>query len=136
MRARLPLLAVTVLTIGAAPALPDDKLTVGSGCFYDIVLAADQTGRICHTSEDAEFRAAVADSLARLDQAFVAKGIPAADLARIKAQGTSMAAAAPSCNGDADKLYQMMRTAGAAKLRADTDQIIARPGKPTYGDCF
>jgi hypothetical protein len=129
------MVAAGMLTVPAGSPAAEDKLAIGTGCFYDLVSMADRVARECHAGQDPAMAAALADSVVRLDRMFLEKGYKPADVEKAKLRQRQENPGS-ACSPDADQLYQLMLSRGAEKLRGDTETIATRPGKPTYGDCF
>lgn len=125
-----------------APQSPDAEIRAqppGEGvlCGWAFLVAAREVGRRCFAGQDAEFQAALQDSVSRLD-AYAARNGPLtpSQIADFhKRMGKEGAATAEVCQGDLAKLYGLYRSVGGAAVRSMTDAFVARPGRPTWGDC-
>ena len=134
-RAAAIVVAIGMLAVPAGAPAAQDQLAIGTGCFYDLVSMADRVARECHAGQDPALAAALTESVARLERMLLDKGYKPADLEKNRLR-QRQASPGSVCNSNMDQLYRAMLSQGVDKLRKDTDAIIIRPGKPTYGDCF
>ncbi|HEV7660936.1 MAG TPA: hypothetical protein VGO55_13940 [Allosphingosinicella sp.] len=59
-----------------------------------------------------------------------------AALDRFRRDQLGSGAEASFCEGDAAGMYRVVAGQGVARMRADTDRLLARQGPPTWGDCL
>ena len=106
-------------------------------CALAIYGVADQVGRRCFPGQDAAMQAEIGRTVAKLDGYVLANGWTAKDLARFKHEQTWVDATHDKlCKGDTVGIYRAIAAGDPAALRASNDALVARPGKPTWGDCL
>ncbi len=131
------LASLTLLT-SAAPAAKVAAPGEGLICSAMLMVAAAEVGRRCAAGRDSEVQQELGRSIGRID-AFILRhsDITAADLSTFKRrQGGAALSNGEICSGDRLDLYQQFVKVGPATIRAETDRLVARPGKPTWGDCL
>jgi hypothetical protein len=109
----------------------------GVFCMYAFLVVAQQVGRRCFAGQDSDLQAQLDASVSAFDE-YVRRNSDAtpADIAKFKAdQGHEGAPSAVLCHGDALRLYEMFRSKGATFVRSWSESMVARPGRPTWGDC-
>jgi hypothetical protein len=123
----------------AAPAAQPPQTPPGEGvlCMLALLSIANQVGLACHPGEAPEYQAALQSSVDRLEDYVVTNGGGSrSDLERfLREQGGAGAPKTRLCTGDAASFYDAFRKGGAQRLREATDQMVSRPGKPTWGTC-
>lgn len=136
----LALAAPLAMAVQDVPTVPEDKdPAVGTVCLWAIYNVIDQVGKRCHKGEDAALQAFVAQGAARLDQVLRDKGgMTEEQLARFKREqtGTDVPDAEFCKPNGADGFYKPAREQKLEAMRRDLDKVLARPGKPTWGDCL
>jgi hypothetical protein len=132
------------ITVGAACALlaltaPADAQpgppAPGEGVMC--ALAAAEVGRRCFAGKDPALQEELGRSAARLEEYVLANAQPSvADMVRVEAsRDLAKRPDGKLCAGDLTPLYESLRTAGPERLRSETDRLVAKPGKPTWGAC-
>jgi hypothetical protein len=102
--------------------------------------AIAEIGRRCYPDRLPEFQAELRQSLVRLDAYVLANSdMTAEDLERFKAdQSGAGLADAELCSSEFSSVYtepQATEAMDADDLRSSIDQLVARPGTPTWGTC-
>ena len=148
MTARTLLCALIAAGVGASAAhawsvqAPREPLP-GQGviCSMAILNAMAEVGRRCFPGQNPEFQAELARATALIDD-YVLRNSDwtPADLERFKREQAHVGdtEAFPSLCHDRDVvgMYRQMAASDLAQTRADTDRMLARPGRPTWGDCL
>lgn len=112
---------------------------MGMVCWTAILEAMSDIGRRCEAEENAAFRSALDQSLARLEQHLRERGgwsETQLDHFRVQMSESDQLAGQVCANGDARRMYGSMSEAGAAEIVRATDELISRPGLPEWGDCL
>lgn len=107
-------------------------------CMWALVTAVAEVGRRCRAGEDPAFQAELDLSVERVDE-FVRRNsdsTPEQVAAFKREQGLVGAPAAQLCTGDPLQLYEAFASAGPDALRSSVDDLLARPGPPTWGTCL
>ena len=108
-------------------------------CAWAIYTTVAEVGGTCFPRENPALQAELRRSVSRID-AYVlrnSKGATPEQLTAFKRQqGHVGAPAARLCVADAIQLYRSLEKAGAAKLSAGVDAMLARDGEPTWGTCL
>jgi len=107
-------------------------------CALGIYNAVAEVGKRCFPAQDADFKAKLTQSLAKLDTYVLQNSqFTAADLPRFKQEQSGVGRAKDLvCTDDMMGMYRAAVSAGAEKLTKHVDALVARPGKPTWGDCL
>jgi hypothetical protein len=137
---------VLALLMGAAsaPSVPQDAEGAPPGegviCTMAIFGAIAEIGRRCYPDRLPEFQAELRQSLVRLDAYVLANSdMTAEDLERFKAdQSGAGLSDAELCSSEFGSVYtepQATEAMDADDLRSSIDQLVARPGTPTWGTC-
>lgn len=143
-------LAVGVLTAmvafvdlcGAAPPEPNiagpERPGEGIFCAAAIYSVVAQVGRQCFADKNPEIQVELDASVAKLDAYILRNSATTpAELAEFKRkQGGVGASKEQLCRGDSVELYAAVARNGASRLRSGIDQMVSRPGKPTWGTCL
>lgn len=131
----LPLLAVAA---DARTATSEREAGVGVICALGIYNAVAEVGRQCFPEQDAAFKAELNQSLAKLDSYVLRNSeSTAADLVRFKQEQSLVGRPKDLvCTDELMDMYRATVSAGRTKLTKHVDALVARPGKPTWGDCL
>jgi hypothetical protein len=136
---KLVLLLATPALVGAAP--PPPRLSPpGEGvlCMMVFVDVAAEVGRRCFPGQNLPFQTRVESAEAKFD-AYVLKNGPAtpAQLAAFKKDQARIGSPAFECNagGDLVQTYKNFLAVDPNFLTTEVDKLLARPGRPTFGDC-
>lgn len=134
----LALAAPLAMAVQDVPAEPREDPGVGTVCLWAMYNVIDQVGKRCHPGEEAVFQTFIADGAKRLDRVMIEKGgMSEADLGAFKRQqtGTDM----PDrefCKPDGPAgFYKAVRGKELDDMRRDLETVLARRGKPGWGDC-
>jgi hypothetical protein len=117
----------------SAPKAPGAGLL----CAWAMLSVVSEVGDQCFAGQDRDFQSQVRIMVAQMD-AYVAANQPATPemIASFhKDQGLRGAPASTLCQGDLPELYKHVRDQGVGKLHAVFDEMISRPGKPTWDTC-
>lgn len=131
----LPLVAITA----DARSYPSESPPgVGVICALGIYNAIAEVGRQCFADQDTEFKFGLAQALVRLDDYVLRNSkFTADDLARFKREQSGVGRPKELvCTEEMIGMYRATMNAGSDKLRGHIDALVARPGKPTWGDCL
>jgi hypothetical protein len=136
MRAFVALSALAL--IGATP--PPDEPPPGEGviCMLALVHAAAEVGSRCFPGQNPTFQAELETEAGRIDE-YVLKNAPMkpGDLAKFRReQALAGVPTAKVCGPDPISIYKGFLAVGADQLKSNVDRLLARPGKPTWGDCL
>jgi hypothetical protein len=138
--------AALVGSPAAAPPAPvppaaaefESRPGVGAVCAAGLYTLAAEVGRRCVTDRDPAIQVELDAAVARIDAFLLAD--PEWDLARLdrfkRDQLGIGSADSEFCSGDAVMIYRAYAAAGAEKLKASSEKVVARPGRPTWGDCL
>ena len=110
---------------------------MGVLCLGTFIYFAQKTGAQCRVGQDAEFQARIATYASRFDDYIVRNtgGDPAV-LARFKdGQNLNSADRQYICSGDVAAGYNHMKATKSEELTNAVDELLARDGSPTFGDC-
>ena len=110
----------------------------GIGCALAVFSAVAEVGSRCFNGQDQEVQIALQYSVSRLERFIVQNSnTTTEEIEKFKQeQGRVGAPEALLCHGDGPSLYKHFRTLGAARIRAEIDEMVARPGTPTFGSCL
>jgi hypothetical protein len=132
----LPLTALSL--IGATPPPTEQPPGEGVLCAMVFVDVAAEVGRRCFPGQNPVFQARVESAEAKFD-AYVLKNGPATPelLAKFKREQAGIGAATFDCKDDGDlvQTYRHYLAADSGLLTTQVEKLLARPGKPTFGDC-
>jgi len=141
MRSSFLFAAIAVAHLGAGTAYARDQAP-GEGvlCSEAMISVMAEVGNRCFPGQDAAAQAALRHYQEQLDQ-FILKDPDwsKAKLAAFKRQQAGVGAKAEAkqfCSGDATRMYQSFVHADQQEFRVSMDTLVARPGKPTWGDCL
>jgi uncharacterized short protein YbdD (DUF466 family) len=106
-------------------------------CAWSIYIAIKETGSRCFANEDPEFKAALDDSIARIDQ-FITDNAPMTgeQFQRYKQHATDFTNSFDVCSRDYKMMYEAMRKAGPNEIRDSTARMLAVPRKPAMNPCL
>jgi hypothetical protein len=125
-------------SLAGAPA-PLRESAPGEGviCALAITIAVAEIGRRCFPGQDAAVQAELARTEARIED-YVLRNAPAnrAALDRFRRDQLGSGVGTPFCEGDAAGMYRAIAGEGVARIRAGADRLLARQGRPTWGDCL
>ena len=127
----------SLLAIGAAPPT-EPPAGEGVICMMGLINAAAEVGRRCYPGQNAVFQAELEREVVRIDQ-YVLKNSTAnsAQIAEFKRKQARVGAPQSElCRADIIGVYKAYVSAGAEKLKLETDKLLARAGTPTWGDCL
>ncbi|GGB69806.1 hypothetical protein [Blastomonas aquatica] len=129
---------ISALSVGLISAAPPPKAP-GNGvlCLGTFIYFVEKTGTQCRAGEDPEFQARVASYARRFDDYIVRNsgGDPAA-LAKFKqSQNLTSEDQDYLCKGDVARSYDIFKANSADALDSAVDELLARDGPPSFGDC-
>lgn len=131
--------SASVASNGLAPANPTGpKPGEGVLCLWALTSVASEVGKHCPGKSDPSFQADLDGSVALMDQYVSANThIGTEGIAKFKSQqGGVGESPAELCTADKTRLYDSLRAQGAAAIQESVQKVVARPGTPTWGDCF
>lgn len=127
------------VSLAARPA-PARERPAGEGviCALGIFSAMKEVGGRCFPGQDSDFQAELGRAVARLDEYVLTNSEwTAADLETFKKDQSEVGAPVSQlCREDLTVMYRHMAEGGPAPLKSGTDELVARPGKPSWGDCL
>jgi hypothetical protein len=136
-------LALLSVTWSASAQVQDHQPPPGEGvlCSWALVTLTAEVGRMCHAGESPEVQAELDAAVARFDAFVLANSTPSAtpeSVAEFKrVQGKTGASAEMLCaSSDAERMYQTIVSQDLVRLRESVDQLLARPGPPSWGTCL
>jgi len=136
MRSLVALSAMVL--VGAAPPPVEQPPGEGVLCAMVFVDVVAETGRRCFPGQNEAFQARVEGAETKFDAYFL-KNTPATprQLAEFKKDQAGVGAPAFSCKADGDSvsIYKHFLAGDPKWLTTEVDKFLARPGKPTLGDC-
>jgi hypothetical protein len=132
----VPYAAVGQDQAGAPP--PASKRDAPVLCVWTLLLATQLVGEKCHVGEDPALQTELASSIRRVD-AFISANDATATPDKVegfKKQFRDQSQGQDICtNQGAQALYADAKSAGADRIRSDTDELVAVPRKPTKDGC-
>ena len=138
MMKRVALLFSSVALVGAASPVREPPPGEGVLCMMVFVDVAAEAGRRCFPGQNPVFQARVEEAEAKFDAYFLKNG-PATpeQLAAFKKDQAGIGAPTFQCKSDGDVvlMYNHFVALDAKVLTTDVDKMLARKGKPTFGDC-
>ena len=140
LAAGMVLLAGDAARVAAAPHHAEYKPAPGEGVICSLATYAlvEEVGARCMAGQDPELQSEIHRAVARLD-AYVlhnSKWTPL-DLVRFKIEQAHVGGdEAFLCHGDPLRMYQAFRAADPARIRAEMDRLLSRPGEPSWGVCY
>ena len=120
-----------------ASAAPQQEPGQGVLCLGTFIYFVEKTGAQCRPGQDAEFQARIAAYAGRFDEYIIRNtgGGPEA-LARFKSeQNLSSNDHNYICGGDVAASYDHFKAAKPEDLAKSVDELLARDGPPSFGDC-
>ena len=107
-------------------------------CALGILSAMKEVGNRCFAAQDSEFQSELARSVMRLDEYVLSNSEQtAADLEAFKKDQSEVGAPlAELCRDDLTGMYKDMAARGPEPIKSGTNELVARPGQPTWGDCL
>ena len=118
-------------------ATPPQKPGQGVLCLGTFIYFVEKTGAQCRAGQDAEFQSRIAAHARRFDDYITRNmgGDPAA-LALFK-DGQNLNSEDPNyiCGGDVASSYDHFKAAKPDELDKAVDELLARDGPPSFGDC-
>jgi hypothetical protein len=107
-------------------------------CLWALTSAAAEIGRLCRPGRNPAFQAELERSVSRFDDYVLSNShVTAEDVASFKReQGFAGASESQVCTGEHPAFYDLLAARGAEALRSEVDQLLSRPGTPTWGDCL
>jgi hypothetical protein len=134
--------ASPLLTSSAPPPSdPPRRPPAGEGvvCAWGVYTLAATVGEKCFPGQNPALQADLKAAVSALD-AYVARNDPKmtpAAVAQFKREQAHVDAPPDLlCRGDALQMYRAVEKVDRAKWKGDLDRLLARDGKPTWGDCF
>jgi hypothetical protein len=143
IRAILSSLSKPLLLIWAGLALVSaapiqDPPGRGVLCLGTFIYFVEENGMQCRAGEDAEFQARIATYARRFDDYIIRNtgGDPAV-LARFKdGQNLNSKDRDYICGGDVAKSYDSFKAQKPEEIDKAVDELLARDGQPSFGDCL
>ncbi|WOF44942.1 hypothetical protein KNJ79_08715 [Sphingopyxis indica] len=128
-------LAASAAFVSAAP--PEQPPGRGVLCLGTFVYFAEKTGKMCRAGLDADFQARLAILSDKFDAYIIRNTSGTPDtLSKFKAsQNLDSEDRSYICEGDAAMMYDHFRAMPAADLDKAVDELLARDGPPSFGDC-
>jgi hypothetical protein len=120
-----------------ASAAPQQEPGEGVLCLGTFIYFAEKTGAQCRAGQDAEFQARIAAYARRFDDYIIRNtgGDPTA-LARFKdGQNLNSKDDDYICGGDVADGYDHFKATKPEDLAKAVDEVLARDGSPSFGDC-
>jgi hypothetical protein len=107
-------------------------------CALGISSAMKEVGDRCFAGQDPDFQAELARAVARLDEYVLTNSEwTPSDLEAFKKDQSEVGAPeARLCREDLTRMYKEMAAQGPGPVKESTDELVARPGKPSWGDCL
>jgi hypothetical protein len=106
-------------------------------CALGIYSFLEQLGARCVADPDPAVQAGLHAAVADLERFVLANGWTPADLARFKDEQVRIGHPKDEvCLAEWLPAYQKLRSADVEKMRSTAQALVARPGKPSWGDCL
>ncbi|MBL8543328.1 MAG: hypothetical protein JNJ63_05920 [Hyphomonadaceae bacterium] len=109
-------------------------------CAWALYTVASEVGRRCHPGEDVELQEELERAVSQIDAYVVANTNPHVTQQQLhefkRQQGHVGDSEEFLCHGDAHDLYRSSVEQGASAIRAHVENMISRPGEPTWGTCL
>jgi len=135
---RLGVIFTSAALIGAAPpAERETKPGEGVLCLGTFIYFVEKTGRMCRPGEDEEFQNRISAYTDRID-AYIIRNSDgsAATLGKFKnSQNLNSEDRNYICKGDVAQIYDAFLETEAKVMDKAVDDLLARDGPPTFGDC-
>jgi hypothetical protein len=129
------LTALSAALISAAP--PPGVAGSGVLCLGTFVYFVEKTGKLCHAGKDIEFQARISGYARRFDDYIIRNtgGEPAVLERFKKSQNLTSEDRNYICKGDVAESYNRFKAQGVDKLDGAVEELLARDGPPSFGDC-
>jgi hypothetical protein len=127
----------TSLTLLAVPAGARSPPGEGVICAAALYTYADEVMSKCHAGKQPKLQAELRRGVKRID-AYLLKNstMTRADLVAFKREQAGVGRPAEVlCGVDDEGLYKALTNKSPQELRSFFDNLLARPGKPTWGTC-
>lgn len=107
-------------------------------CIWGIYEALRAVGQECHKNQDGSFQKELNRSLDQIDRFIIKNGhTKRANLETRRVKGLEeLHASGDICLGDARKMYDQIRSRGAAALHASTVDLLSIPREPVMAPCL
>jgi len=107
-------------------------------CTLGIFSAMKEVGNRCFPGQDADFQSELGRAVERLDEYVLTNSEwTASDLETFKKDQSLVDAPQPKvCREELIGMYKQMAADGPSPVKSGTDELVARPGMPTWGDCL
>lgn len=112
-------------------------------CLWSLYVATQEIGNRCFAGKDREFREELDRSITRTEAFIVANSSTPVTQADLRARKEAEAATAAEhlkperlCKSEWVQLYENFRSAGAAGLKASTDELLSVPREPVINPCI
>jgi hypothetical protein len=134
---RLKALILGSCGFALASAAPQREPGEGVLCIGTFIYFAEKTGAQCRAGQDPEFQARIAAYARRFDDYIIRNmGGDASALTRFKAgQNLNRKDDNYICSGDVANGYDHMKATKPEDLAKAVDEVLARDGPPSFGDC-
>ncbi len=129
------LTALSATLISAAP--PPGVAGSGVLCLGTFVYFVEKTGKLCRAGEEPEFQARIAGYARRFDDYIIRNtgGDPEVLTKFKESQNLTSENQNYICKGDVAESYDRFKAQGVDKLDGAVDELLARDGPPSFGDC-
>lgn len=129
------ILGSTGFALGSAA--PQQEPGQGVLCLGTFIYFVEKAGAQCRAGQDAEFQARIAAYARRFDDYIIRNtGGDPATLARFKdGQNLNSEDHNYICGGDVARGYDHFKAAKPEELAKAVDELLARDGLPSFGDC-
>jgi hypothetical protein len=148
-RHTVPAIALVVAAVAAAVFITDPRASAdtlkrkpGEGviCAWSVYTIASEVGGRCYPGQHFEVQAELRRAVSLLDAYVIANTKPPATQQLVddfkRKQGHVGASTEFLCRGDPDQLYRAFVQQGASAIRNAVDDLVSRPGQPTWGTCL
>lgn len=109
-------------------------------CVWGLYQAVKTVGLECHQGEDAELQNELKRSLDRIDNFIITNSkhpVTRANIEYRRLKGLEQLRSSGNiCTGDLAKLYDALRSSGAAPLRAQTNDLLSIRREPVMNPCL
>ncbi|MDP3802345.1 hypothetical protein [Brevundimonas sp.] len=131
-------LAAGVPAASAAPQSAPREKAAGEGVLCAIALYSGiaEAARTCTPETAPEFQAELRRQVERLDAYALANGMTTEGLAGFKSQNLAGLGDPSMCAAYREEGLEEVLTADPEAMRTTVDELVARPGTPTWGSCI